>query len=83
VSAFISKDVFDREVFEEFVRQQQLSYTVNIIEQQNWNAVWESNFQPITVDDFVGVRAVFHEPMVNVEQEVIITPKMSFGTGHH
>ncbi|MGL1138524.1 50S ribosomal protein L11 methyltransferase, partial [Vibrio parahaemolyticus] len=44
---------------------------------------WESNFQPITVDDFVGGRAVFQEPMVNVEQEVIITPKMSFGTGHH
>lgn len=51
--------------------------------EQNWNAVWESNFLPVRVEDFCGIRAEFHEPMEGVEHEIIITPKMSFGTGHH
>lgn len=53
------------------------------IVQQNWNAVWESNFQPVIVDDFCAVRAHFHEPVSDVQHEILITPKMSFGTGHH
>lgn len=53
------------------------------IEEQNWNAVWEQNFQPVVVEDFCAVRAHFHEPITTVEHEIIITPKMSFGTGHH
>ncbi len=53
------------------------------IEQQNWNAVWESNFQPVVVDDFCAVRAPFHEPIEGVLHEIVIMPKMSFGTGHH
>jgi ribosomal protein L11 methyltransferase len=53
------------------------------MEEQNWNAVWEENFQPVIVDDFCAVRAHFHEPIANVQHEIIITPKMSFGTGHH
>lgn len=56
---------------------------VNTILPQNWNHVWESNFEPVVVDDFVAVRADFHEPVSNVMHEIIITPKMSFGTGHH
>ncbi len=51
--------------------------------QQNWNAVWESNFEPVQVGDFVGIRAHFHPSFTNVEHEILITPKMSFGTGHH
>lgn len=83
IAAFIQKDNFNESAFSTFIQQYQLSSTQNIIEEQNWNAVWESNFQPITVDDFVGVRANFHEPILNVEHEIVITPKMSFGTGHH
>ncbi len=45
--------------------------------------MWESNFEPIIVDEFVGIRASFHPPFKNVQHEIIITPKMSFGTGHH
>ncbi len=60
-----------------------LKYSISIIKKQNWNAVWESNFEPVQVDDFVGIRAGFHPPFTNVEHEIIITPKMSFGTGHH
>ena len=50
---------------------------------QNWNAVWESNFEPVIVDDYCAIRAEFHKPVKDVQHEIIITPKMSFGTGHH
>ncbi len=50
---------------------------------ENWNARWEANFQPIRVDDFVGIRAEFHTPMAGVMHDVVIQPKMAFGTGHH
>ena len=59
------------------------SYAISEIEEQNWNAEWERNFHPVIVDAFCAVRADFHEPIPNVEHEIIITPKMSFGTGHH
>ncbi len=54
-----------------------------MIEDRNWNEEWESQLQPVIINDFVGIRASFHEPLENVEHEIIITPKMSFGTGHH
>lgn len=50
---------------------------------QNWNKIWESNFDPVVVEDWVGVRADFHEPIKNVAHELVINPKMAFGTGHH
>jgi ribosomal protein L11 methyltransferase len=65
-------------------KQHSLTYSKSIIKEQNWNAVWESNFEPVRVGDFVGIRAHFHpsfEP--KVQYELAITPKMSFGTGHH
>lgn len=61
-----------------------ITYLKSVIKEQNWNAVWESNFEPIRVGDFVGIRAHFHpefEP--TVAHDLRITPKMSFGTGHH
>lgn len=60
-----------------------ISYAIQEIEDQNWNELWESNFQPITVDDACYVRATFHEPRPDIAYEIIIDPKMSFGTGHH
>ncbi len=53
------------------------------IQDQNWNARWESEFTPVVVDDFCTIRAAFHEISVTTSYEIIITPKMSFGTGHH
>lgn len=50
---------------------------------ENWNVVWESNFHPVLVGDFCGIRADFHPPLQNVEFELVINPKMAFGTGHH
>jgi len=52
------------------------------IEPQNWNALWESNFTPVEVDGRLTIRAPFHAPAAT-EAEVVIMPKMSFGTGHH
>ncbi len=60
-----------------------MTFTEEIMEEQNWNAVWESNFSPVEVGDFAGIRAHFHPPFTKVQHEIVITPKMSFGTGHH
>lgn len=61
----------------------QLDYEVEELTEQNWNQLWESNFNPITVDDQCHVRATFHAPQPQYPYEIIIDPKMSFGTGHH
>ncbi|MGQ0740121.1 MAG: 50S ribosomal protein L11 methyltransferase [Bacteroidota bacterium] len=83
LKAFIPEETYDKELLHELAYKYQLSFSEQLIPAQNWNAVWESNFQPVMVDDFVGIRADFHEPVKGVEHEIIITPKMSFGTGHH
>lgn len=62
---------------------QEYSFTTKTIKEKNWNEVWESNFQPVNVNGFCTIRADFHDPVKNAEHEMIITPKMSFGTGHH
>ncbi|MDY2588461.1 50S ribosomal protein L11 methyltransferase [Winogradskyella aquimaris] len=59
-----------------------ITYEFSEIEQTNWNAEWEKNFKPIVVDNLVTVRAPFHD-VPNTKYDLIIEPKMSFGTGHH
>ncbi len=83
LKAFVPEAAFEPSLLKELAFKYQLTYTVQTIAAQNWNAVWESNFQPVVVDDFVAVRAHFHEAAKGVEHEIVITPKMSFGTGHH
>ena len=53
------------------------------IETQNWNAVWESNFPAVDVEGRLLIRAPFHDPAPEGVMEVVVMPKMSFGTGHH
>ncbi len=83
LKAFVPEKKFDETVLNEIASQHNLTFQKSIIEETNWNQVWESNFPPVIVDDFVSIRAEFHEPIKNLEHEIIITPKMSFGTGHH
>jgi ribosomal protein L11 methyltransferase len=61
----------------------QIAFQTNRIKGQNWNAQWEANFEPIIVDNRCLVRASFHKSMPELEYEIIIDPKMAFGTGHH
>ena len=82
VNDFEAKGVEDN--LEIIFKQYDLTYSKSTIKEQNWNAIWESNFEPVRVGDFVGIKAHFHpnfEPAV--QNEIKITPKMSFGTGHH
>jgi ribosomal protein L11 methyltransferase len=85
--SYIALAGFDGELtsgLDELVKRYGLTYTSASIGKQNWNALWESNFEPVLVDDFVGVRANFHDSFNGaVEHDIVITPKMSFGTGHH
>ena len=79
---FVAQEL-DKEL-EIIFNQHNLNYSKSIIKEENWNAIWESNFEPVRVDDFVGIRANFHPHFdPPVQYEINITPKMSFGTGHH
>lgn len=60
-----------------------IEYSWQIIKAQNWNAIWESNFEPISIEDECFVRAPFHKIKKQYKYDIIIEPKMSFGTGHH
>ena len=84
LNAFIVEESFNETGFSEVIdRFDSLSFTKTIIENINWNKKWEEDFKPVTIEDFVAIRAWFHQPITNVAHEIIITPKMSFGTGHH
>ena len=58
-------------------------YKRDLIVAENWNKEWETNFHPVRVGNFCALRADFHEPIPGVRYELVITPKMAFGTGHH
>lgn len=81
VDNFKSLDV-EKELIS-FKSQFKFDYSVAEIENKNWNEEWESNFAPVLVEGKCLIRANFHSKDSSVKDEVIITPKMSFGTGHH
>ena len=83
LKAYIPSENWNEAELIEVAERVGASWSKELIEETNWNQVWESNFQPVTVDEFVSIRAHFHEPVKGVKHEIIITPKMSFGTGHH
>jgi len=87
ISAYISKDNWDESILKDIrvLRSKafKVSYSFKEIKQRNWNSVWEKNFNPITIDDKVCIRAPFHKKFAHVDYDIIIEPKMSFGTGHH
>ena len=86
VTAYIQKEEWHENILDDIQilnsDEFEITHTVEEIEQTNWNQEWEKNFNPIVVDDICAVRAPFHENL-NVEYNIVIEPKMSFGTGHH
>lgn len=81
--AFIPEEKFNETELSEILSSHSLSFSKEIIQQRNWNEEWEKDFDPVIVVDFCAIRASFHTPVTSVKNEIIITPKMSFGTGHH
>jgi len=86
VTAYIQKKEWNSDILNDVQilksDEFKISYTFDEIEQTNWNEEWEKNFQPIIVDDVCTVRAPFHD-VPKTKYDIIIEPKMSFGTGHH
>ena len=86
VEAFIQKTDWNEQVLDDIYvlnsKEFEISYEMKEIEQTNWNIEWEKNFSPIQVDGLVSIRAPFHENP-NLKYDIVIEPKMSFGTGHH
>lgn len=86
VTAYIQKEEWHENILEDIQilnsEEFKIDFTFNEIEQTNWNEEWEKNFNPIVVDNICSVRAPFHEKP-NTPYDIIIEPKMSFGTGHH
>jgi len=83
LKAFIRDVDFDEQELISFSREHHISFTQSHIENKNWNAEWEAHFQPVVIEGFCAVRAGFHPPVAGVAHDIIVTPKMSFGTGHH
>ncbi len=86
ISAYVpekSDTEIDPKALEKLKQFVDFDYEKTFIPYQNWNDVWESNFQPILVDNFCGIRADFHPNFDKVDYELLINPQMAFGTGHH
>jgi ribosomal protein L11 methyltransferase len=81
--AFFHENEFNQATLTEILAPFSFTYKLETIPHENWNAQWESNFEPIRINNEVGVRANFHPPFSECAYDIIITPKMSFGTGHH
>ncbi len=80
--AYVSEKDFDEDKLKNILHSGTV-YEKHVIEEQNWNQQWESQLQPVIVAGFVGIRPSFHDRIENVKHDLVITPKMSFGTGHH
>ncbi len=85
--AYAEGDNFSNEIVDEIKSRYSsitpLDFSFHKIEKKNWNEEWEKNYEPIDVDGKCLIRAEFHKPEKQYPYEIIITPKMSFGTGHH
>lgn len=89
IDAYITENLFDLEQVKsinmDYLPESnfKLNFTTKIVVSQDWNALWESNFQPVIISDQVVIRASFHTDTPKVPYDIVIDPKMSFGTGHH
>jgi len=87
LEAFIETDLFEPSKLEEVLAKYESSgvkeYSHLLMEDKNWNEEWEKNFEPVVIENKLRIRATFHPADPQMEWEIIIDPKMSFGTGHH
>ena len=81
LNLFEESEIQDLKVLKQ--SRNKISFTHNIIKDQNWNEVWESKYDPVLIKNLVYIRAPFHKTRNNTKFEIIIDPKMSFGTAHH
>lgn len=84
--AYISQELYNERLLKEisfFSRHPEVGFTVSPLEDKNWNKEWESNYKPVTIDGRCYVRAPFHPSLPDIQYEIIIEPKMAFGTAHH
>lgn len=87
VKAYVPSERFDRSALSALHVMRdphvRISHTVREVEPRNWNEEWERSFQPVEVGDQVRIRAEFHPFVPGFTHDVVITPRMAFGTGHH
>lgn len=86
LNAFLPGNIAPESLFEDLAALSitfPFSYLVENLPEENWNIQWESHFSPIEIHDFCYVRADFHPPVNGFKHELVITPRMAFGTGHH
>ena len=83
IIAYAEEERYEEQAVQEIAAQLQLPFQKEVLQQRNWNEEWEKNFEPVIIDGFCSVRADFHPKPENVTYDIVITPKMSFGTGHH
>ncbi|MBC6111996.1 50S ribosomal protein L11 methyltransferase [Pedobacter fastidiosus] len=86
-TAFVIKENFNEQalinLLNEHSEEFKTEYSLEDVADENWNSEWEKNFSPLIIDDVCYVRATFHEPQPSYPYEIVIDPKMAFGTGHH
>jgi len=82
LNAYVNEEDFEEEKLRNILSPETI-YSKYVIEEENWNQQWESQLEPVIVNNFAAIRPSFHNPIENVKHDLVITPKMSFGTGHH
>jgi ribosomal protein L11 methyltransferase len=87
VRCYIQAKLFDKKKLDieldKIKQYTKLNFNINHVAQKNWNEEWEKNFKPVQINSHCLIRSEFHNNSGNFKDEIIITPKMSFGTGHH